>query len=232
MKKKIFLILISAVLIALSCGLPCYASNSYTIANVNDAMNFIVKHENVITVRKASLYTAEKYVGKVYLIALRGSDFTWNKEDLNRTQNCLKSGFSFNTDYLEAVKNEAISKIPEGSFVVLIGHSLGGMIAQQFSADKEMKSRYNIINTLTMGSPFVITGKREGDLHRMADSGDAVPYLSPVLVANAFLGNYTYECCGYFGNPGEAHVDSYLYAEEWVEYDCFGVKNGTSKLVF
>ncbi|MBR3780365.1 MAG: hypothetical protein IKK63_04095 [Clostridia bacterium] len=195
-------------------------------------MNFIVKHENVITVRKASLYTAEKYVGKVYLIALRGSDFTWNKEDLNRTQNCLKSGFSFNTDYLEAVKNEAISKIPEGSFVVLIGHSLGGMIAQQFSADKEMKSRYNIINTLTMGSPFVITGKREGDLHRVADSGDAVPYLSPVLVANAFLGNYTYECCGYFGNPGGAHVDSYLYAEEWVEYDCFGVKNGTSKLVF
>ena len=44
-----------------------------------------------------------------------------------------------------------------------------------------------------MGSPFVITGKREGDLHRVADSGDAVPYLSPVLVANAFLGNYTYD---------------------------------------
>lgn len=232
MKKKIFLILISVVLIFSSYTLPCYASNSQIISNVNDAMSFIVEHEEVVTVRKASLYTAGKYVGKVYLIALRGSDFTWDKEDLNRTQNCLKSGFSFNTDYLEAVKNEAIRQIPEGSFVVIIGHSLGGMIAQQFSADKEMKSRYNIINTLTMGSPFVITEKREGNLHRMADSGDAVPYLSPVLVANAFLGNYTYECCGYFGNPGGAHVDSYLYAQEWAEYDCFGVKNGTSKLVF
>lgn len=79
-----------------------------------------------------------------------------------------------------------------------------------------------------MGSPFIMTRKREGDLHRIADSGDAVPFFSLALIANAFLGNYTHEGCGYFGNPGGAHVDSYLHAEKWAEYDCFGVKNGAS----
>ena len=32
-----------------------------------------------------------------------------------------------------------VKKIPKNASVILIGHSLGGMIAQQFSADKEMK---------------------------------------------------------------------------------------------
>ena len=105
------------------------------------------------------------------------------------------------------------------------------MIAQQFAADKEMKKHYQILNTLTMGSPYVITAKREGELHRMADSGDAVPYLSPALAMNALLGDYNYERCGYFGNPGAAHFDSYMYAEKWSVYDCFGIKGGSSKLI-
>lgn len=232
MKNKILLILVAVAAVISSCSISCYAGNRNEIANVNDAMNYIVYQEEAVTVRKAKLYTAGKNVGNVYLIALRGSDFTWDKNSLTRIQNCFKSGFAIESDYFETVKAKAVKKIPEGSFVVLIGHSLGGMIAQQFSSDKEMKIRYNIINTLTMGSPFVVAGKREGELHRMADSGDAVPFISPVLFANAFFGNYTYERCGYFGNPGGAHVDSYLYAKEWALYDCFGVKNGTSKLIY
>lgn len=200
------------------------------IRNVQDAMEFCIS-DSIFTIRKGMLYENNIMSGDIYVIILSGSDMKWDENDIRGLQTCLKSGFSQSNLYLDALVQEAKQSIPQNERVVLIGHSLGGMVAQQFAANKEMKNRYQILNVLTMGSPYIITDDMEGTLHRMADSGDAVPYLSAAGISNFSAGNYTYEDNGYFGNPSAAHFDSYRYGEKWAQYDCFGVKNGNTRIV-
>ena len=45
-------------------------------------------------IHKASLYTDGRYICKVYVIGLMGSDFSTDKTHPNCVQNCFKSGFS------------------------------------------------------------------------------------------------------------------------------------------
>lgn len=227
---RIVAVVLAAMAVISSFSVSAFAYKTKTLKNINDDVEYIIYDDNLIDIHKASLYTDGKYICKVYVIGLMGSDFSTDKTHPNCVQNCFKSGFSAKNSYLEELKQMAVKKIPKNASVILIGHSLGGMIAQQFSADKEMKERYNILNVVCMGSPYVVVKDREGVLRRMGDSGDAVPYLSPVLLGNAFLGNYQYENSGYFGNPGEAHLESYRTAEKWARYDCLGVKDGTSVL--
>lgn len=229
MKKVISIIF--ALLFALSAFSATAFAKGKTVSNVQDAMK-LCRQDELFSINKATLYNNGKKSDTVYVIALCGSNMKWHKEDLNSMYTCIKSGCTFNNPYLKAVIEKAQNNIPKGSKIVLIGHSLGGMVAQQFAANKTMKADYEILNILTMGSPYIPVIKREGTLHRMADSGDAVPYLSIAGPANFFAGNFTYLGNGFFGNPDKAHNISYDHAEKWLSYDCFGVKNGTSKLVF
>lgn len=227
--KKLFCSIFAVILIATVFAVPSFAKNT-AIKNVNDARNYEMSTP-LIYIRNAGLYLNGKTYKNVYLISLGGSNMSWDKQYINCMQTCLRSGVSIDNVYLQEVKKQAKKQIPSGSNVILMGHSLGGMVAQQFAADKEMKDRYNIINVLTMGSPYIVLKDREGDLHRMADSGDAVPFLSSAGIANAFLGNFSYERCGYFGNPDKAHNVSYGNSEKWQKYDCLGVEGGNSRLV-
>lgn len=230
MLKKI-ISLIFAVLFVFSAFSVTAFAKSNTVANVRDAMN-LCRMDELFSIKKGTLYKDGKKVSKVYLIALTGSDMAWDKNDIKGMYTCIKSGMVIDNPYLDAVIEKAIKVIPKGSKIALIGHSLGGMIAQQFAADKEIKDRFEILNILTMGSPYIPVCCREGELHRMADSGDAVPYLSIAGIANFWAGNFTYKCNGYFGNPDKAHNISYNTSDKWLEYDCFGVKGGTAKIVY
>lgn len=231
MKKIIAVLIIASVFLSVF-SVMSFAYKTKILKDINDDTAFVIDENrpDIIKINKASLYKNGQYFGMVYVIGLMGSDFSTDKANINCLQNCIRSGFSSNNSYLAELKKKATESIPQNSNIILIGHSLGGMIAQQFASDKEMKDRYNILNVVCMGSPYVITGKREGDIHRISDSGDAVPYLSPALITNAFLGNYEYECCGYFGDPGNAHIQSYLTSEKWAGYDCLGVKGGAASM--
>lgn len=231
MIKKLLSAVFAFVMIFSVVAFGASAAKSRCLADVQDAMN-LCREQDTYGIYRGSLYTDSKKVSKVYLIVLSGSTMSWEKDDIKSMYSCIKAGTVNNNDYLDAVIAGAKKQIPEGSKVVLVGHSLGGMVAQQFAADKEMKERYEIINILTMGSPYIPVKDREGTIHRMADSGDVVPYCSVAGIGNLWLGNFTYKNNGYFGDPDKAHNISYNTAKVWKSYDCFGIKDGTNKIYY
>ena len=219
-----------AVLMIFSVFSFAVCAKGETIANVQDAAKLCFQGK-LITIKKGTLYTGGKKNGTVYAIFLAGSNMKWD-DSVNGLKTCIKSGMAKDNLYLDALIKSAEKNIPKGSKVVIMGHSLGGMVAQQFAADADMKAKYEIIHTMTMGSPYIITlEEREGGINRMADSGDPVPYLSNALFSNFTAGNLTRVDNGYFGRPAQAHIISYQTSESWQKYDCFGIENGTNKLV-
>lgn len=196
------------------------------LPNLNKAMCYAAASETFRIVN-AVLYNYGKKQGDVYLLALRGTDQSFDPNDVLSLPTCVKASAGKPNNYYEAVKNEMLNSIPKDSDVVIIGHSLGGMVAQQIVADEDIKNHCNILNLLTIGSPFVMIKGRTCPLHRIADRFDAIAGLSPAGIGNIFLGGgLIYENGGYFGRPVLAHTDSYRYSQKWFKYDCFGVKNG------
>ena len=229
MAKRITALFFAVVMIMSLCVTP--NAKSEKVTNVNEAMKF-ARSCNPFEIKKATLYTEGKKVGTVYVVGMTGTNNSLDTDDILCFQNCLRAGFNIDNSYKAEVKEAMFRQIPKDADVIFICHSLGGMVAQQLAADEEVKENFNILNTLAIGSPYVVQfSEKEGELHRMADSGDAIPYMSPAGVANFFLGNFTYEDCGYFGNPDGAHNESYAKAENWNKYDCFGIENGTNYIV-
>ena len=123
--------------------------------------------------------------------------------------------------------------IPYGSNILVTGHSLGGMVAQQVASESELKSDYNILNTVTFGSPLINGFEREGTVKRLGDKNDVVPYLS----VSTFL-NVIWQTLGLNREDGgyginslvAAHCESYQRSDEWGAYDVTGTKNGGKTL--
>lgn len=225
-KKILSLLAVLALLLSLS--VTGFAAMPDSINNVNDAMNFIGSG-GVVTVRKGTLYNDSTNKGIVYVVGIVGSNTSVKNPDNNNFGSCILASASIPSLYFNQVKTDILNKVPAGSKVVLVGHSLGGMVAQQIAADSQIKSKYQILNTLTLGSPYILTGSREGSLHRMYDRADVVPVLSIACIANFWAGNVEYESGGYYGS--DAHNKSYRYSSCWQKYDAFGVKNGNTKIV-
>ncbi|MBA3470218.1 MAG: VCBS repeat-containing protein [Herpetosiphonaceae bacterium] len=148
----------------------------------------------------------------------------------------FQSGFNYSNRLVNGVKNALDAYgVSNGANLVLAGHSLGGMAAQQVASDTWVKRNFNVLHTVTFGSPLVTNGLqgREGATQRLGDTSDLVPYLSTnttlgprVLQAMAGLNR---EDGGYGrANFVEAHVDSYTRPEVWGHYDALGVQDGSS----
>ena len=187
-----------------------------------------------ITVTQGTLKVG-KTSSSVYFIGLSGTE-TGDTEELQNQATSwltdLQSGFCLDNDYLKAVVNVIASEIPAGSNIMLSGHSLGGMIAQQVAADSYVKENYNVLYTLTFGSPLLAAGSREGTTYRLGDVSDVVPYLSGSLFNNtlwAVLG-LNRENGGYGLDFLAAHSKSYARTDVWGKYDAVGKKNGNAKL--
>ena len=180
-----------------------------------------------ITITEGTLKNG-KESKKVYVVGLSGTELVKNQSTGLLID--LLSGFCLDNDYLKNVVAAINENVPANSNLVLSGHSLGGMIAQQVAADKSIKDGYNVLNTLTFGSPLLAAGSREGTTIRLGDSFDAVPYLSGSLFNNtlwAILG-LNRENGGYYKTLDfeGAHCDSYARSDLWGKYDAIGKKNG------
>lgn len=110
----------------------------------------------------------------------------------------------------------------------MAGHSLGGMIAQQASGHANIKNNYNILNVVTVGSPLINPFGREGEVQRVGDTSDAVPYLSAMgtILLPWQVGGLNRENGGYNGNSLNAHIQSYTRSDVWGAYDVVGKKFG------
>ena len=185
-----------------------------------------------ITVTKGTLVNG-KSKKAIYLVTLSGTEMVKNQSTGILTD--LLSGFCLDNDYVKNVVAVINENIPKNSNLVLSGHSLGGMVAQQVAADKSVKDGYNVLNTLTFGSPLLAAGSREGTTIRLGDSFDAVPYLSGSLFNNTLWAIFglNREDGGYWKSVDfeGAHCESYSREELWGKYDAIGKKNGSAKLV-
>ena len=164
---------------------------------------------------------------EVYVIALSGTESIVENQTTTVKEDLL-SGFELSNEYALNVKNAIIDRIPAGSNIILAGHSLGGMVAQQVAADKYVKDNYEILNTVTFGSPLIKGFTREGMVKRLGDTSDKNTFYSISSVLNIIwqYAGVNHEDGGYNGNSSAAHCDSYLREDVWGSYDCAGEKRG------
>lgn len=193
--------------------------------NLCDAMSYAAASET-FRIRKGILYEYGTNAREVYCIFLRGTNQSMDPSDILSLPTCVKSSIGYKNNYIETVKKAVLDEVPLGSYIMLIGHSLGGMVAQQFIADKEMLKSYKLLNALTIGSPYVIGLSHGCPLHRVADRADVISMLSLPLLSNMLIGHIRTESGGYYFNVLGAHCDSYRHSSVWEDYDVFGVPNG------
>lgn len=224
--------------VALMLVILLISSNSMMAATTFNDLSDLANHvylgynsgtKGPISITKAVLVQGTSRTN-VYVVAFSGTEDVPNQSTGIWTD--LKSGFDAGSPYLEAGVKAIRDNIPNGSKLILTGHSLGGMIAQQLSATSRVKDNYQILNVVTMGSPLLSPWRREGTVKRVGDTSDPVPYLS---AAGTFLLPWQVfglqrENGGYNGNALKAHVESYKREDVWGNYDVLGFKNGTAKL--
>ncbi len=168
---------------------------------------------------------------KVYLVTLSGTESVKNQSTGYLTD--ALSAFNLKNPYYRNVVKVVSERIPRGSNIIFAGHSLGGMVAQQLAADETIKSGYNVLNTVTFGSPLLSAGSREGTVKRLGDVSDVIPYASGSIINNtvwAVMG-LNRENGGYGLDVFSAHTQSYVRDDVWGSYDAVGVKGGSSVLV-
>ncbi len=165
---------------------------------------------------------------EVYVVALSGTE-TIVENQTTTIKEDLLSGFELCNEYKSNVKNAIIDRIPAGSNIILAGHSLGGMVAQQIAADKYIKDNYEVLNTVTFGSPLIQGFTREGMVKRLGDTSDKNTFYSISSLLNIVwqYAGVNHEDGGYNGDSPAAHCDSYLREDVWGSYDCAGEKRGS-----
>lgn len=165
----------------------------------------------------------------IYLVSLHGTEVTQVGQAVD-IANDLLSGFGLNNTYLIDLKNVMTENIPAGANIIFTGHSLGGMVAQQAAADEDLKERYNILYTVTFGSPLIEEGC-EGQVNRLTDTADVVPYLSYYTLKDLSKQVDTRNEETMDGFSMNTHVDSYKNVDTWGDYDAVGVKGGNTYLL-
>ena len=145
---------------------------------------------------------------EVYVVALSGTE-TIVENQTTTVKEDLQSGFELSNEYVLNVKNAIIDRIPAGSNISLAGHSLGGMVAQQVAADKYIKDNYEVLNTVTFGSPLIKGFTREGMVKRLGDTSDKNTFYSISSVLNIVwqYAGVNHEDGGYNGDSSAAHCD-------------------------
>lgn len=167
----------------------------------------------------------------VYVVALSGTDTDTQNQSTGWWTDLLV-GFEQDNRYIQNVRAAILNNVPAGSNLLVTGHSLGGMVAQQVAADSQIKSNYNVLNTVTFGSPLIDGFQREGTVKRLGDTSDPVPYLSLTTFTNVIwqTAGLNKEDGGYGWDMVKAHCESYNRSDVWGAYDVTGTKNGSATL--
>ena len=252
--KRIISVLLAAVLLLLPLSVAAYATatdaqtapsggvvepeslfrdgETVVLRSVADVATYILRRpsgEGEIHISPA-LLTTEEGEEEVYFVAVYGATGTLKKA--NNVIACFLCAFNLSSRYYEMVRDAVLAHVPEGAKVVFAGHSLGGMVEQQLICTEAITSRYEVLNALNVGSPYVATdaSKREGTLVRFADRHDVIPKLGPGVFLPGGKTGLTVEDGGYLGDPDGAHNLSYRRGDLFGAYDALGVLNGGATL--
>ncbi len=99
----------------------------------------------------------------------------------------LRTGTEAETFGLANARAAILASVPEGSTLVLDGHSQGGMIAQMLAADPEIKAKHKVQQTVAFGSLPIAIGAQEGDSRRITTLLDPVPFASARAAGGLFV---------------------------------------------
>ena len=232
--KKALCVILSLVMLLSCFAFAASAEETTTFENAAELMSFVmVSREFTTPIRVVKGVLNENgEESEVYLVALMGVKS--NPNQVNSSANLFAAAFNRDNPYSDLVKEVIFENIPEGSSLILSGHSMGGMVAQHLRTDNELIESYDIVHTVTAGSPYIIIGsaETEGGLVRLCDRFDAIPYLSPATLfcLSKQIKTATWENGGYLFNPDNAHNLSYMRSDVWGSYDVLGIKNGTATL--
>ena len=241
MKRGLFaraagMVLMIAVLAGslIRCSLTAHAASETTYSNAAQIAQIVFQGYNggtygPITVTKGT-WSKGSSSRTVYLVTMSGTETVSNQTTGYLTD--ALAGFNLNNKYYSNGVSVIMTNIPVNSNLILAGHSLGGMVAQQVAADSRIKTCYNVMNTVCFGSPLLAAGTREGVVKRLGDTSDLVPYMSGSLINNTAwaIAGLNRENGGYGLDAYSAHVKSYLRTDEWGKYDVTGCKYGSAKL--
>ncbi|MCH5197690.1 MAG: hypothetical protein J1E34_02180 [Oscillospiraceae bacterium] len=234
--KKVLSVILCAV-IMMSCFVFATSAEELEVfENAAELMSFVlVSKEFTTPVRIVPAVLSENgEETEIYLVSLMGVKS--NIAQVNSSANLFAAAFNMDNPYSDFVKDVIFENIPEGSSVVFAGHSMGGMIAQHLRADADLIENYEIVHTVTSGSPLILTGsaKTEGGLVRLCDKFDLIPLLSPATLFcfSKQIKTATREDGGYLFNPDGAHNLSYMRSDVWGSYDALGIKNGSASISF
>lgn len=118
------------------------------------------------------------------------------------------------------------ARIPEGSPVMLSGHSQGGMIAAALASDAGFTDRFNVTNLVTFGSPVdstpippsidVLALQHAGDPVPKVDLADATSWPGGIISATRDNGATVVELPNPGGDPGFAGI-GYHDANKYVD---------------
>lgn len=231
--KKLIALLVT---ICIMMPLTTYATTS--LQNAPDLYKHVSRGYNggsigPISIAKASLTYTNTTTKQVYLISLSGTELVTNQSTY--IINDLLTGFNLGSPYLTAATNAIHNNIPSNSMLVISGHSLGGMIAQQLAASPSIKNNYQILNVVTFGSPLISAGRREGTIRRLGDKNDWVPYLSATgtILFPWQVWGLNKEDGGYSSTDVMgSHIESYKRNDVWGNYDVLGFKYTSSRIIF
>ena len=153
------------------------------------------------------------------------------------------SSYGKNNDYLIAILNLFKAKGKNGKYIIpkdipllIVGISLGGMIAQQLLSIDEIINNYKIKSIICFGSPLVKPLDRKGiRVKRFCDKGDIVPKLEILKVKFSKKKKELDKNEKILENGGyktkiESHALSYVSNKCWDKYDFYGELNGKNKL--
>ena len=235
--KKTLSVLLAFCLSGLALA-PCAAAKEaeigpYVMSSAPAVANFIFSSEfgGELHFAPATLETSEGSQG-VWLVTLMGINiYTRNSNNLF---SYLHAAFNTRGRYFNRAKDGILQNVPEGAKLVLAGHSLGGMIAHQLMCAEEITSRYEVLNALTFGSPYVVvdSAKREGQLVRLEERYDIIPRISiAFLLAPDDYKGAIKRIGPYSGDTDGAHNRSYRNMDVWGDLDALGTENGTAKLL-
>lgn len=97
-----------------------------------------------------------------------------------------------------------------------------------FFAFKTIKKDYDVMYTVTFGSPLIDGIYREGTIKHLGDKHDIVPYLSVSTITKTVwqAAGLNREDGGYGRHIIDAHCQSYQRDDVWGRYDSTGDKDG------
>ena len=166
----------------------------------------------------------------VYFVTVRSLDRL--SKGANNLIDALSLTFGDNCQYFNLTRQAIMEYVPEGSAIVIAGHSMGGMVVQKIICDKYLTENYEFLNAVTFGSPCIVTDKsnREGNLVRFEDEGDIIPKFSLALLFDrSDYNSAVRRDCGY-DSLDVSHNAGYYISPEWEAYDALGIENGDAVL--